>query len=185
MGRGPLAGPVVAVAAVVTTPARFSGLNDSKKLSEKRREALFSQLTEADGVHYGIGIVSSEHIDHINILQATYRAMRQALAELSPLADFVLVDGRPVPGLPCPSHNLIKGDGRCVSIAAASIIAKVTRDRMMVAYDQEFPGYAFARHKGYGTKAHLNALQKLGACPIHRRSFSPVRNVVEPTLFDR
>ena len=184
VGRGPLAGPVVAVAAIVHEAEQFAGLNDSKKVTEKRRDTLYELLANSADVQYGVASITPAEIDRINILQATHKAMRLAIAALPTPADFVLVDGRPVPRLRCDSHNLIKGDGRCASIAAASILAKVIRDRQMVAYDEEFPGYSFASHKGYGTAAHLAALRSLGACPIHRRSFAPVRDVVEPTLFD-
>jgi ribonuclease HII len=178
-GRGPLAGPVVAAAVWLAPNLRIDGINDSKQLSAKKREALFEVLTTHKEVCYAIAVVDAGEIDRINILQATYVAMRRAASGLSPAAHFLLVDGRPVPKLPMPSRSIVKGDSKSASIAAASILAKVHRDALMKAYDTEFAGYGFARHKGYGTAAHLAALEQHGACPIHRRSFSPVARVLD------
>jgi ribonuclease HII len=168
-GRGPLAGPVVA--AVCRLPRGFdgTGIDDSKKLSEKKREALFKRLEEDPRVCFGIGIVGPDRIDELNILQATIRAMLDAAAQVE--QDYLLVDGL---ALALPGQKIIKGDQKSVSIAAASVLAKVTRDHIMLEADKCFPGYGFARHKGYGTKAHLEALASLGPCPIHRMSFRPV-----------
>ncbi|MCB6611485.1 ribonuclease HII [[Clostridium] symbiosum] len=170
-GRGPLAGPVVAAAAVLPKDATILWLNDSKKLSEKRREELFQEIQEK-AVTYGVGIVSPAVIDEINILQATYEAMRQAVSSLSSEPDILLNDAVIIPGIDEKKQvKIIKGDAKSVSIAAASILAKVTRDRMMGEYDKLYPEYGFAQHKGYGTKAHMDAIREFGVCPIHRRSF--------------
>jgi len=181
-GRGPLAGPVVAAAIVFDRDfleAEQYGLlravDDSKSLSAARRDELFTRLTTSCPCVFGVGVVEADEIDRINILRATHKAMAAALGAISPLPDFALVDGLPVPGLPCPSQAIVRGDGRSLSIAAASILAKVTRDRMMLEYDRQYPGYEFARHKGYGTEAHMKALLDLGPSPIHRHSFRPVR----------
>jgi len=180
-GRGPLAGPVVAAAAVLPVewamegvPESLERLNDSKKLTEKTREELFGYI-HRESIEFGVGIASEAVIDEINILQATFRAMNEALGQVNPVPMHALVDGRPVPSLCLPHTAIIKGDARSYSIAAASILAKVTRDRLMCAYDLQFPGYGFSQHKGYGTKAHLAAIEKLGPCPIHRQSFAPLR----------
>ncbi len=171
-GRGPWAGPVVA-AAVVLEPKRIpKGLNDSKKLTADKREALFDAII-ADA-RVGIGIVEADVIDTINILQATYLAMTQAVAQLSPAPTLALIDGNRAPPLSIRVQTIIGGDGTSVSIAAASIIAKVTRDRIMRRLDQDFPHYGFAAHKGYGTAFHADALAKHGPCPQHRKSFNPV-----------
>ena len=172
-GRGPLAGPVVA-AAVILDPSNIpKGLNDSKKLKPTQREALFTAIM-ASAKAVGVSVVDVETIDRINILQANFIAMREALANLKLPPAFALIDGRDVPkGLACPARALIKGDSLSQSIAAASIIAKVTRDRMMDALDKTYPAYGFARHKGYGTKAHIDAIRTHGFCPAHRRSFTP------------
>ncbi|WP_125140252.1 ribonuclease HII [Clostridium transplantifaecale] len=170
-GRGPLAGPVVAAAAVLPKDATILWLNDSKKLSEKRREELFQEIQEK-AVTYGVGVVSPAVIDEINILQATYEAMRQAVSALSSEPDILLNDAVIIPGIDEKKQvKIIKGDAKSVSIAAASILAKVTRDRMMGEYDKLYPEYGFAQHKGYGTKAHMDAIREFGVCPIHRRSF--------------
>jgi ribonuclease HII len=183
-GRGPLAGPVVA-AAVVFSPLgkktgfdeRLHGLNDSKQLSERQREHYFSILTSNSEIHYAIAVVDAATIDRINILQASHRAMNEALAQLRPQPGHVLVDGRPVKSMALPNTALIKGDARSYSIAAASVLAKVTRDRMMLEFDAQFAGYGFADHKGYGTPQHLAALAERGPCPIHRHSFAPLKPV--------
>lgn len=178
VGRGPLAGPVV-TAAVILDPARpIDGLADSKKLSAARRETLAEIIMERALV-WAIGRAEVDEIDEINILQATMLAMQRAVAGLSPAPGHVLVDGNRCPQLPCSSEAIIKGDGTMPAISAASIIAKVTRDREMVALDAEYPGYGLAGHKGYPTKAHIAALLELGVTPIHRRSFAPVRRVME------
>ena len=172
-GRGPFAGPVVAGAVILdlTDPAReILYLNDSKKLSEKKREALYDEIMEK-AISVGVGIVESQVIDEINILQATYKAMREAIAALSVQPDFILADAVTIPGIAIPQEGIIKGDAKSVSIAAGSIIAKVTRDRIMREYDKRYPEYGFASHKGYGTKAHIEAIQKYGMLDIHRRSF--------------
>ena len=170
-GRGPLAGPVCAAAVILPVDCRIEGLDDSKKLSEKRRESLFQQIKEA-AVAYGIAFADVEEIERYNILEATFLAMNRAVAQLSPAADFALIDGnRPPKGLPVPCQTVIKGDALSCSIAAASVLAKVTRDRYMLEMDEKYPAYGFAGHKGYGTKAHRDAIQAYGPCPIHRLSF--------------
>ena len=169
-GRGPLAGPVVAAAAVLPKDCQIFYLNDSKKLSEKKRDLLFDEI-KAKAVAYGIGIVSPQVIDEINILQATYEAMRQAISQLNVIPEILLNDAVTIPGVDIMQVPIVKGDAKSVSIAAASILAKVTRDRMMMEYDQIYPEYGFAKHKGYGTAAHIAALKEYGPCPIHRRTF--------------
>lgn len=169
-GRGPLAGPVVAAAAVLPKDCQILYLNDSKKLSEKKRDLLFDEIKEK-AVAYGVGIVSPQVIDEINILQATYEAMRQAISQLTVTPEILLNDAVTIPGIDIMQVPIIKGDAKSVSIAAASILAKVTRDRMMAEYDQIYPEYGFAKHKGYGTAAHIAALKEYGPCPIHRRTF--------------
>ena len=170
VGRGPLAGPVVAGAVVLPKECDILYLNDSKQLSEKKREELYDVIMEK-AVSVGLGFSSPERIDEINILQATYEAMREAVSKLSVQPDVLLNDAVTIPGLPMKQVPIIKGDAKSVSIAAASIVAKVTRDRMMVEYDTVFPEYGFASNKGYGAAAHIEALKKYGPCPIHRRSF--------------
>lgn len=169
-GRGPLAGPVAAGAVILPKDCTILYLNDSKKLSEKRREELFLEIREK-AVSYSVGIVGPERIDEINILQATYEAMRQAVSGLGVVPDLLLNDAVTIPELAIPQVPIIKGDAKSVSIAAASILAKVTRDHRMEEYDRQFPQYGFAKHKGYGTAAHVAALREFGPCPIHRRSF--------------
>ena len=169
-GRGPLAGPVVAAAVILPEGCVIEGLDDSKKLSPKKREQLFSAICEK-AVAYGIAEVDHIRIDEINILQATLEAMRGAVAALAVPAALALVDGNRSPGLAIPEQCVVGGDAFVPSIAAASILAKVTRDRFMEQMDAEYPEYGFARHKGYGTKAHYAAILAHGACPIHRRSF--------------
>lgn len=170
VGRGPLAGPVVAGAVILPKDCDILYLNDSKQLSEKKREELYDVIMEK-AVSVGLGFSSPERIDEINILQATYEAMREAVSKLSVQPDVLLNDAVTIPGLPMKQVPIIKGDAKSVSIAAASIVAKVTRDRMMVEYDTVFPEYGFASNKGYGAAAHIEALKKYGPCPIHRRSF--------------
>ena len=169
-GRGPLAGPVVAGAVVLPENCQILYLNDSKQLSAKKREELYDIIREK-AVCTGTGVVGPERIDEINILQATYEAMRQALRGLSVSPDVLLNDAVTIPGVNICQVPIIKGDAKSVSIAAASIVAKVTRDRMMVEYDRLYPGYGFAANKGYGSGMHLEALKRLGPSPIHRRSF--------------
>ncbi|MCA1964508.1 MAG: ribonuclease HII [Prosthecobacter sp.] len=173
-GRGPLAGPV-SVAAVIL-PEGFSHplLNDSKQLTEKRREALYEELTTRDDIRWHAEMVSVQEIDRVNILQATWLGMRRCAQALSPRPDAALIDGRPVRDFPIHQVALVKGDSLSHSIAAASIIAKVRRDRLMLALAETYPGYGFEVHKGYPTPAHQAALRRLGPCPEHRRSFSPV-----------
>ena len=181
-GRGPLAGPVVAAAVVLPVewvehgmPESLRQLNDSKQLSESIREELYVNITAQDKIIYAVAVVDAVVIDDINILQATHRAMNEALAGLVPQAEHALVDGRPVPSLILPQTAIVKGDSKSFSIAAASILAKVTRDRLMLDYHEKWPQFGFAQHKGYGTAAHLEALERHGPCPIHRRSFAPLR----------
>lgn len=169
-GRGPLAGPVVAGAVILAKDTEILYLNDSKKLSEKRREALYDEIMEK-AVSVGVGVIGPERIDKINILNATYEAMQMAVAALKVKPDILLNDAVTIPDLETEQVSIIKGDAKSISIAAASIIAKVTRDRMMAEYDLIMPGYDFAKHKGYGTKAHIESLKRLGPCPIHRRTF--------------
>lgn len=170
VGRGPLCGPVVAGAVILPKDCQILYLNDSKKLSEKKREALYDVIME-QAVAVGIGMAGPERIDEINILQATYEAMRQAISNLKVKPAVLLNDAVTIPGVNIFQVPIIKGDAKSVSIAAASIIAKVTRDRMMVEYDRIYPGYDFASNKGYGTKVHMEALKTLGPCEIHRRTF--------------
>ncbi len=178
VGRGPLAGPVVTAAVILDPEKPISGLADSKVLSEKKREALFDEIREKAKA-WAIGRAEVEEIDNINILQATMLAMQRAVAGLVLQPGHVLVDGNRCPALPCTSEAIIKGDGKIPAISAASIIAKVTRDREMVLLDAEYPGYGLAGHKGYPTKMHMAALQELGVTPIHRRSFAPVRRALD------
>lgn len=170
VGRGPFAGPVVTAAVILPKDCDILYLNDSKKVSEKKRELLYDEIMEK-AVAVGIGMMSSEVIDEINILQATYKAMREAINNLSVKPDILLNDAVTIPEVSIKQVPIIKGDAKSASIAAASIIAKVTRDRMMVELDTKYPGYGFAQHKGYGTAAHIKAIKELGPCEIHRRSF--------------
>ena len=170
VGRGPLAGPVYAAAVVLPKDSKILYLNDSKKLTAKKREELYDVIMK-EAVSVGIGFRSPERIDEINILQATYEAMRDAVGSLSVRPDVLLNDAVTIPGLPMKQVPIIKGDAKSVSIAAASIIAKVTRDRLMEEYDKKYPGYDFASNKGYGSESHIRALKEIGPCEIHRRSF--------------
>lgn len=174
-GRGPLAGPVVAAAVVFAPGTMIPGVNDSKKLSPKKREMLYDLIYEK-ALAVGIGLCDEEIIDRINILQATYRAMKIAVADLSLPPDYILVDGREIPNFPVPQTAIVRGDGTSFSIAAASIIAKVTRDRIMIRMDRQYPQYGFAQHKGYPTKKHIQAIIKQGRCAIHRTSFK-IKNI--------
>jgi len=172
-GRGPLAGPVVAAAVILAPDRRVASLADSKLLTPERREELFLVIHER-ALAVGVSAVDHETIDRVNILEATRRAMAGALAALGVVPELVITDYVALPALPCPQRNLVAGDRRCASVAAASIVAKVTRDRLMLEADRRFPEYGFARHKGYATVEHLAALDRHGPCPIHRRSFAGV-----------
>lgn len=174
-GRGPLAGPVVAAACILPRGLLISGVNDSKKLSPRIRQQLFQRLKDDPSICYSVGIVESYEIDRINIYQATIQAMLQAVKKLAVEPDYLLVDGMPLLHPNVPSEKIIKGDQLSLSIAAASIIAKETRDQIMCQYHEQWPMYGFAKHKGYGTAHHLDALREYGPCPIHRRSFEPIR----------
>lgn len=180
VGRGPLAGPLVVCAVVLDEAATLpDGISDSKCLTPTRRETLFEALQSNPAVEAAFSVVTPEEIDRLNILRATHVGMYRALARLRD-CDFALVDGLPVPGLPVPSRAIVKGDSRSVSIGAASVLAKVYRDRCMEDYENTYPGYGFARHKGYPTREHLDALRALGVSPIHRRSFGPVARLLNP-----
>ena len=175
-GRGPLAGPVCAAAVILPDDCIIDGLNDSKKISEKKREMLYDIITEK-ALAYSIAYGSLDEIEEYNILEATYIAMNRAIEGLKINADFALIDGNRVPkGITIPCETVVKGDAKSCSIAAASILAKVTRDRLMLEYDKKYPQYLFAQHKGYGTKAHYEAIKQYGVCEIHRRSF--LKNVL-------
>jgi ribonuclease HII len=170
-GRGPIAGPVVAAACILPFGALFEHLNDSKLLTPKMREALFDKITNHPGVHFGIGIIAPATIDRVNILQATFLAMQKAVGKLPVAADYLLIDGNQLPYFEIPSESVVQGDSRSISIAAASVIAKVTRDRIMQELDGKYPEYGFRKHKGYGTELHRKAIRSFGLCPIHRKSF--------------
>lgn len=174
-GRGPLAGPVVAAIVVFKPNTKIEGINDSKKLSEVKRDELFDIIKE-QALDYGIGIVNNNEIDEFNILQATYMAMKKAINCLEKAPDYLLIDATTIPGVDTPQKPIIKGDSKSISIAAASILAKVTRDSIMYQYDEMYPEYGFKSHKGYGTKEHYEAIEKHGITPIHRKSF--LKNVL-------
>ena len=181
-GRGPLAGPVVAAAVVLPAawfasglPPELRGLNDSKQLTEACREEFFAVLTRLPEIHFAIASVDATTIDRINILQATHRAMNEALSQINPAPEHALVDGTRVKTLRFAQTPIVKGDARSYSIAAASVLAKVTRDRQAAEWDHQWPEYGFAGHKGYGTPQHLEAIRQHGPCPIHRRSFAPLK----------
>ena len=178
-GRGPLAGPVAAAAVVLPRGIELPDVFDSKQLSDSSRRALRAEIYALSGVSIGLSLLDADVIDEINILQATHRAMREAVSQLENV-DCVLVDGLAVRGFKVESRNLVKGDSLSASIAAASIIAKVARDDFMIEMDKLYPEYGFAVHKGYGTAAHLQALHKYGVTPIHRKSFRPVREIIDP-----
>lgn len=169
-GRGPLAGPVCAAAVMLPRGLEIAGLNDSKKLTEKKREALFDEIKEK-AIAYGVAFASVEEIEELNILNATFLAMNRAINSLPLIPELALIDGNRNSGIEMPSRCVIKGDGCCADIAAASILAKVTRDRYMLQMAEQYPGYGFEKHKGYGTKQHYEAIRALGASPIHRMSF--------------
>ena len=169
-GRGPLAGPVFAAAVILPQGLMIDGLNDSKKMTEKKREELF-EVIQKEAIGYSIAFATEQEIDEINILQATFLAMRRACEGLSVRPDYALIDGNRMPPLDIPGETIVKGDACSANIAAASILAKVSRDRLMLELDKLYPEYQFAKHKGYGTKLHRELLQQYGPCPIHRRSF--------------
>ncbi|MCW8885417.1 MAG: ribonuclease HII [Motiliproteus sp.] len=178
VGRGPLFGDVVTAAVILDPNQPIDGLNDSKKLTEKRREALFDEI-KSKALSWCVARASVEEIDELNILHATMLAMTRAVEGLSVAPSYALIDGNRCPPLSCPSEAVVKGDGKVAAISAASILAKVTRDREMVAFDHQYPGYGLAKHKGYPTSAHLDALKQLGPTPLHRRSFAPVRQLLD------
>jgi ribonuclease HII len=186
-GRGPLAGPVVVGAVVLPEEIDLPGLNDSKQVKEEAREALFDRICK-QAVAYGIGVVEVEYIDRHNILQATYEGARRALREMSArfgvVADYLLTDCLKIPGVSQPYEAIVKGDASSYSIAAASILAKVTRDRLMDEYASKYPEYGFDRHKGYPSPEHLAAIERHGPCEIHRRSFAPIKQLMQGSLFD-
>lgn len=169
-GRGPLCGPVCAAAVILPVDCEIDGINDSKKLSEKKREAIFDVIKDK-AIAYSVSMVDAKTVDEINILQATFLAMRTAVEELSVKADYALIDGNQKPGLSIPQQTVVKGDAKSVSIAAASILAKVSRDRYMKEIDGKYPEYQFAKHKGYGTKLHYEMIEQYGICEEHRKSF--------------
>jgi len=180
-GRGPWAGPVVAAAVILPQNAFIEGLNDSKKLSPKKRKTILEKIKQT-ALSYSVGVISHIQIDEINILQATYQAMKTAIAGTNTPFDLVLVDGWAIPNLELPQQNIISGDAQSACIAAASIVAKETRDAIMEQMAQEYPQYGFEKHKGYGTKQHMQALQKFGVCPIHRVSYAPIKAIINNTL---
>jgi len=177
VGRGPLAGAVLAAAVILDPNKPIAGLTDSKKLSEKKRDALF-EIIQRDALAWAIGRAEVDEIDQLNILHASMLAMQRAVLQLQPVAGFALIDGNRCPQLPCPSRAIVKGDLTEPCISAASILAKVTRDREMDELELQYPGYGFSQHKGYPTKVHMQALQQLGPCAIHRRSFGPVARLL-------
>ena len=183
-GRGPLAGPVVAAAAILPRDFRHKTLNDSKQLTPEQRDEIYAELTVRTDVHWAVGVSEVEIIEVYNILRATWRAMVLALDALSVKPDFVLVDGVRVPAIRIKQKPIVGGDAKSFSIAAASVIAKVTRDRMMLTIHEQFPQYNFAQHKGYATREHLAALEQFGPCPIHRKTFEPVRLANEAVQAD-
>jgi len=177
-GRGPLAGPVIAGAVILDPGKPIAGLRDSKRLSASRRDELYDQIRER-ALAWAVGRAEVEEIDRINILQATMLAMARAVEALQPFADHALIDGNRCPDLSCTAQAIIKGDSKVQAISAASIMAKVTRDREMLELDRRYPGYGLAQHKGYPSKAHIEALESLGVTPVHRRSYAPVRKIIE------
>lgn len=179
-GRGPLAGPVAAAAVILPRDYSCSGLDDSKKITAARREVLFEKITTDTRITWAVATADHQEIDRINILRASHLAMRRAVEALSQQPEFCLIDGLPVRDFPIAHEGIVKGDGLSLSIAAASIIAKVTRDRLMLEIDREFPQFGFAKHQGYGTKGHLEALRTHGPCRHHRRSFQPVAQLSLP-----
>ncbi|WP_071395355.1 ribonuclease HII [Bacillus tuaregi] len=176
VGRGPLAGPVVAAAVILPGDFYLPGIDDSKKLTEQKREHLYQEI-KAKAIAIGLGIIDNNEIDHINIFAATKKAMMSAISQLEPKPEFLLIDAMKL-DTPYPQESIIKGDGLSISIAAASIVAKVTRDRMLKEYDLQYPNYGFANHAGYGTKEHLESIQANGITPIHRKSFAPIKEYI-------
>lgn len=181
-GRGPLAGPVVAASCIIASDQLISGIDDSKKLTPSKREELFQELTQNQDISYGIGIVSHQEIDSINIYEATKRAMRLSLQQLPRIPDYLLVDGMELSYENIPCQKIVHGDALSYTIAAASILAKVTRDRLMASYHEQWPEYGFDKHKGYGTRHHLEAIEKFGPCEIHRQTFEPIKSYCEKVL---
>lgn len=179
-GRGPLAGPVVAAACILPEGVYFAHLNDSKQLKKEMREQLYSEIISSPNLVYGIGIIDVDTIDSVNILQATFLAMRSAIESLEDQPDYILIDGSQIPLLEIPTECVVGGDSKSVSIAAASVLAKVTRDRIMVEFDQKYPEYGFKSHKGYATEQHMRAIHEHGPCPIHRKSFEPIKTMLNP-----
>lgn len=177
-GRGPLAGPVSAAAVILPDSYTHPLLDDSKKLSEKKRELIYQDLLADERIQWAHAYADAQEVDEINVLKATHAAMARAVAQLKVANPYCLIDGLNVPNFPYESQGIVKGDGKSLSIAAASIIAKVKRDQLMIAYAKDFPEYGFEKHKGYGTKAHLEALRKYGPTKIHRQSFAPVAQLV-------
>ena len=177
-GRGPLAGPVIAAACILSRNRHFEHLNDSKQVTPENRERLFIAITTDPETRFAIGVSDVETIDRVNILQATFLAMRQAVGALQIAPDYLLIDGNQVPKFQIPTLPIIEGDAHSISIAAASILAKVTRDRMMLEWSQKWPQYGFEKHKGYGTAEHLEAIRKWGPCPLHRKSFEPIKSML-------
>ena len=178
-GRGPLAGPVVAAACILPCDFLLSHLNDSKQLSSKQRDELFAEITSDSRIVYGIGIVSVDRIEEINILRATFEAMQESVVKLSRRPEYLLIDGNQLPAFNYPKEGIVHGDAVSISIAAASIIAKVTRDRIMIEEAARWPQYGFAQHKGYGTAQHLDAIRQLGPCPFHRKTFEPIKSWID------
>lgn len=181
-GRGPLAGPVVAAACILKPHIYLPNLNDSKKLSETQRLELFHMITNHPEIIFGIGIASAGEIDQINILQATFLSMKRAVHHLKIQPEVLLIDGNKAPKLPFPMKTIVKGDSLSISIAAASIIAKVTRDEILNKLDATYPEYGFKKHKGYGTKEHLQAIEQFGPCQEHRKTFAPIKNFKETEI---
>lgn len=179
-GRGPLAGPVVAAACILPEGVLFANLNDSKQVIPEEREIIFGEITSCPNLIYGIGIIDIKTIDRVNILQATFLAMKKAVEALAVQPDYILIDGNQLPTFDIPTESLIQGDGLSISIAAASILAKVTRDRIMEELDGKYPKYGFKQHKGYATDQHLEAIKAHGPCAIHRKSFDPVKSMLNP-----
>jgi len=184
-GRGPLAGPVVAAACIWPPDFILAYLNDSKQLTPERRDQLFNQITADSRIAYGIGIVSNERIDTINILRATFEAMQIAVKNLPEPPDYLLIDGSQLPAFDYPVLGIVRGDAISISIAAASVLAKVTRDRIMQEEAKKWPQYGFEQHKGYGTEQHIEAIRRFGPCPLHRKSFDPIKSLLMFDLFDR
>lgn len=182
-GRGPLAGPVVAAACILYPGFFLPHLNDSKQLTPEKREEIYLALASDSLVAYGLGVVDIEEIDRLNILQASLLAMQKALSALPKKPDYVLVDGNTLPKIDIPAKAIVEGDARSVSIAAASIFAKVTRDRLLDELDAKYPLYGFKKHKGYATLEHMKAIEEHGPCPVHRKSFEPIKTLLEPSFF--